>query len=225
VAPGFYFRPHYFVLCLPALALMVGVALNWLGEQLPQKSPWPVAVPLLIFSAMVVPVMSAHGATFFTKDVNAIVTEAYGSANPFQASPEIARFIRDNSSEQDTVAILGSEPQIYFYSRRLPATGFLYTYPLMEDQAYSRAMQRDMIAEIEKSRPRLLVFVNSSVSWTRSPRSANDIFDWFERYRSLYTLVGLVDLNTPGEPTYAWRGAVNARTAIARNQVGVFERK
>jgi hypothetical protein len=226
VIPGLYFRPHYFILFFPALALLVAVALNALREELlRRKSPWPIVVPALIFAGMVVHVISTYRAAFFTEDLNTLVAEAYGTANPFQASPEIARFIRDSSNEQDRVAILGSEPQIYFYSRRLPATGYIYTYPLMENQAYSREMQRDMIAEIERNRPRFLVFVNSRFSWTRSPKSANDIFDWYERYRSNYNLVGLVDLNATGEPTYAWRDGVDAQAVIKRNQVGVFERK
>lgn len=36
--------------------------------------------------------------------------------NPFPESLEIASFIMDNSNENDRIAVLGSEPQIYFYS-------------------------------------------------------------------------------------------------------------
>lgn len=53
--------------------------------------------------------------------------------NPFPESLEIGRFIRENSAENDRIAVIGSEPQIYFYSDRRAATGHIYTYALMED--------------------------------------------------------------------------------------------
>jgi len=47
--------------------------------------------------------------------------------------------------------VLGSEPQIYFYSGRRSATGYLYMYSLTEEQKYALRMQKEMIGEIEKT--------------------------------------------------------------------------
>ena len=55
--------------------------------------------------------------------------------------------------------MLGSEPQIYFYSQRRSATGYLYTYPLMEPQPFARRMQEEMIREIESTQPEFVVLV------------------------------------------------------------------
>ncbi len=224
VVPGLYFRQHYFIVFLPALALLVGVALQFLGERLPQ-TPWMRVVPLLLFAGMAALAIFRHSTTFFKEDLSKMAARTYSPTNPFEASLEIGRFIRANSSEQDKIAILGSEPQICFYSKRLPATGFIYAYPLMENQSYSLAMQRAMIAEIEKSRPKFLIFVNSPFSWTKSDASAQDIFNWYDQYRSQYNMVGLVDLNPSGKPTYVWREAMNGYTPKNKAQVWVFERK
>ena len=43
-------------------------------------------------------------------------------------------YIKANSSEQDTIGLFGSEPEICFYSARHCASNYLYTYPLMERQ-------------------------------------------------------------------------------------------
>jgi 4-amino-4-deoxy-L-arabinose transferase-like glycosyltransferase len=226
VIPGFYFRLHYFIVFLPALALLVGVALNFLQEKWsPRLALWGNFLPFVLFTFMVSLVISKHGTTFFKVDLEKMVERSYGAANPFAASLEIARFIKANSTPQDKIAVLGSEPQIYFYSDRLPATGYIYTYPLMENQAYSLEMQRDMIAEIEKAQPKFLIFVNSSFSWTRSAQSANDLFDWYDRYRNNYNMVGLIDLNPTGKATYVWREALANYKAINKEQVWVFVRK
>jgi len=51
------------------------------------------------------------------------------------------------------VAVIGSEPEIYFYAQRHSATGFIYTYSLMEEQRFALAMQKQMIREIEEAKP------------------------------------------------------------------------
>ena len=55
------------------------------------------------------------------------------SLNPFPESLEIAKIIKASTSSRDRIAVLGSEPQIFFYSNRRSATGHIYTYALMED--------------------------------------------------------------------------------------------
>jgi len=60
----------------------------------------------------------------------------------------------------ERIAVLGSEPQIYFYAKRRSATGYIYTYPLMEPQPYSKQMATEFKQEVEgakaasRSRPR-----------------------------------------------------------------------
>jgi hypothetical protein len=54
--------------------------------------------------------------------------------SPFAESIRIAEYLREHTSLSDTIAVLGSEPQIYFYSNRHSATGYIYAYGLMEAQ-------------------------------------------------------------------------------------------
>jgi hypothetical protein len=102
--------------------------------------------------------------------------------------------LRDHSNASDTIAILGSEPQIYFYSRRHSATGYIYTYALMEAQSYARRMQEEMISEIELARPRYLISVSIGPSWFRRSDSEPLIFTWANEYLNQhYKVVGFVN--------------------------------
>ena len=87
------------------------------------------------------------------------------SQNPFIPAKDIADYIKHNTTDTDKIAVLGSEPEIYFYSGRKAATGYLYTYPLVEDQPYNLIMQNEMINEIEKNKPKYLTFCNCTYSW------------------------------------------------------------
>src|ERR1700745_2918378 len=127
------------------------------------------------------------------RPVDSIPRYVYGES-PFVESIPIAKYIREQSSPEDTIAVLGSEPQIYFYSHRHSATGYIYTYGLMEPQKYARQMQEEMIREIELARPRYLVSVAIDVSWSRRSESEQLIFTWANDYLSRhYDIVGFVN--------------------------------
>src|SRR5205814_7670624 len=104
--------------------------------------------PVLVFCISLSQPIFAGRQFYFEVSTTEACRIAYGS-NPFPESVRIAEYLRDHSSPNDTIAILGSEPQIYFYSRRHSATGYIYTYALMEVQRYARRTQDEMIIEME----------------------------------------------------------------------------
>ena len=117
--------------------------------------------------------------------------------NPFVESIRIADYLREHTSPDDTIAVLGSEPQIYFYSHRHSATGYIYTYGLMETQKYAQQMQQEMIREIEHTSPKYLVSVAMFYSWLGRPGSDRSIFTWANEYTAQnYTVAGFVNIYT-----------------------------
>jgi len=115
--------------------------------------------------------------------------------NPFSEAVPLARYLRKHSSPDARIAVLGSEPEIYFYSQRHSATGYIYVYGLMEAQAYARQMQDEMIREIEAARPEYFVYVNSPLSWLRVSDSDPHIFTWAKRYLDEgYDLIPSLDM-------------------------------
>jgi hypothetical protein len=140
---------------------------------------------------------------FFTLPVIKATRLIYG-LNPFAESLEIAKYIREHSQKNDKVAVLGSEPQIYFYSDRKSATRHLYMYPLMEKHTYARQMQAEMMQEIEGAQPTFVVVANLSGSWA-SPELSPMLQDWAQDYlNSEYEISGVVDILSHEETVYKW---------------------
>jgi hypothetical protein len=120
------------------------------------------------------------------------VDERMHPGDRFAEAVTVADYIQRHSSPQDRVAILGSEPEIYFYSHRHSASGYIYMYGMMEDQPFALKMQADMIEQVESARPRFMVYVGSEHSWGWAMRDAKtrDLFAWMQRYLGTnYTLV------------------------------------
>jgi len=189
VMPGFYFREHYFITFLPAVALMAGIFLDYLNSVSKKNF---LTAGILIISLL--PGLIGERGYLFSKDPVALTRERY-LPNPFVESVAVADFIRANTGDGDSIAIVGSEPQILFYSGRRSATGYIYTYPLMEKHPYSLTMQKEMAGEIERAMPEICVFVKIETSWMRLPGSEGFIFDWFKGYAAKnYRLVGVADI-------------------------------
>jgi 4-amino-4-deoxy-L-arabinose transferase-like glycosyltransferase len=184
VAVGLYFRPHYFILALPAFAMLLGAAVVSMRRAMRSQIIFQSLPPILFATALVWTVYyQSH--FYFKFPADRVVQIIYG-LNHFEESPPAAQYIREHSAPDARIAVLGSEPEIYFYAHRRSATGYIYTYPLMEPQPYALKMQREMIAEIEASRPEYLVWVGNDNSWSVRPTSNLAIIEWFKQYAGNY---------------------------------------
>ena len=191
---GFYFRSHYFILLLPAVALFAGIAINSISSVLRRQITRVRFFPVLLLASCAVFLVLAQRDLFFLLSPIEASHTIY-AGNPFSETIKVAEYVRDHTDPFDTIAVVGSEPQIYFYSHRHSATGYIYTYPLMEAQTYARQMQSEMIHEIEAAEPKYLISVTIDVSWLHSPRSENLIFEWAQRYiAENYVAVGFINI-------------------------------
>ena len=227
ICPGFFFRSHYFVTLLPAVALLAGVAGSAMVQFLSlRRMPFPVQVfPILIITAALVGPTLILGHFFFRAPPIQACRMMYG-VNPFPESIEIAGYIKNHSTKEDKVAVIGSEPQLYFYSNRKSATGYIYAYGLMEPQDYASKMQRDMISEIEKARPKYAVFVNVPTSWLQRFNSDRTIFKWAQIYFNMnYRTVGFVDIFPEGHSKAYWDHESRRNRPASQFNVYVLERK
>ena len=75
----------------------------------------------------------------------------------------------------------------------------------MEPQDFASRMQREMIHEIEKARPKYIVFVNVPYSWLVRRNSDMTLLKWAQGYLDLdYHVVGLTDINPNGISRIYW---------------------
>ncbi len=202
--PGLVFRPHYFLLTLPAAALAAAVLARGVAQRL--ATAGRPAAGLVVAAALVLgsaaQSLLAQRRPLFAMTPAELSRYSY-ALNPFPESPGIAEIVRSHSRPDDRVAILGSEPQILFYAQRRSATGYIYMYPLMEQGAHALSMQEELIREVTAAAPEVLVYVHVEESWLRTPESHARIFEWFARYRRDFRLVGAVTIRAGGSRFFA----------------------
>ncbi len=166
VCPGLYFRPHYFILLLPAAALCAGIGVSAVQRTLRERrfGAFVVWLPVLYF-ALIFPI-SVRGQykTYFHLDPVSLNKKIF-DRDPFLEAVGVGSYIKAHSAKQDTIGVFGSEPEICFYSDRHCATSYLYTYPLMEKQKYAEQMRHDMMQQVHDARPSFLVYADVARSW------------------------------------------------------------
>ena len=213
---GLYFRGHYFILVLPAFALLTGLAVAALREIAPSAVLPNVvkSLPVIAFSMILSWMIYYQAPVFFQWPTMQVCRNIYRD-NPFAEAVVAAAQIREHSAADARVAVIGSEPEIYFYARRHSATGYIYTYALMEPQPYALDMQHEMAHEIEAARPEYLIHVPYELSWLHQPGSSGYLAGWFVEYsRKYYKKIGIVSPSADAEPvSFRDAAATNAPSA------------
>ncbi len=205
ICPGFYFRLHYFVLMLPAIALLAGAAVSTVGKL------WPRAYWLaygVFGAALAISVVQQQRYLFQMSPIE-IVRAMYGKS-PFPEAIPIADYIRTHTGKDSRIAILGSEPEIPFYAHRLSATGYIYMYSLMEPQQYALTMQDEFIRDVETAQPDYIVFVSYPTSWLQQEGIPSfKILDWWAAYQPqrYKQIVGVADIIADNHTEYRWSDA------------------
>jgi hypothetical protein len=223
--PGFYFRTHYFLSTLPALGLLAGCTVSGACHLLRRKagatrfSQWPTAVYALLLVVTVIKTSDVWS-VFAAQGAHAL----YG-AELFPEAETVAAFIDKNSKPDAQIAVLGSEPEIYFLAHRHSATGYIYTYPLMEPQPFAGVMQREMIREIETNSPAFIVFVNQNFSWVQAPQSDVTIFKWWNGYKTNYATVGLVEQDGLRPARFFWGANAAAHGGLKSTGLEIYQRR
>ncbi len=224
--PGFFFREHYFILLLPAAGL--GIALIAATLEKESESWFPKTFGRLLATTILFLLVGTYVFTerdyLFSMTPQEVSRARYG-VNPFVEAVEIAAYINEHTTVDDRIAVIGSEPEIYFYANRKSATGYIYTYPLMEPHVYARRMQDEMIREIETARPKYLVVVFVQGSWLVGQSSDRMILDWIYRYwNACYTTVGAGERLTDGRSVLLWDEDAVGYQPRTRNRFHVLKR-
>jgi hypothetical protein len=225
VCPGLYFREHYFVLLLPALAMLVGIGVRYARQALIRLDlPWLAGIPALVFLVGVGYLMHAESFLMFATP-SAYLQRSYPDC-PFGEAVEVGKYIKEHAHKGDKLVVIGSEPEIYFYSGLRPATGYIYAYPLTEKQKYAHKMEQEMIGQVESSKPRFIVLVDVTTSLYSSPSDNKSLSTWATDYCVKNgNLIGLVDMVAPGASEYYWGADAGRHQRTSASAIAVFERK
>jgi hypothetical protein len=100
----------------------------------------------------------------------------------FATAAKVGEYVRAHSKPDAKIAVLGSEPEIYFLAHRHGATGYIYTYALMEKQAHALQMQKEMIQELQAIEPEYVAYVKDESSWLHRLGSEQALDAWWNGY-------------------------------------------
>jgi 4-amino-4-deoxy-L-arabinose transferase-like glycosyltransferase len=222
---GRYLAQHYFVVLLPAISLLAGLAVPAFAGLLARTRFPPLRfLPAGLFIGVCAGLVHQNGAVWFELPP-AVASAAIYFNCPFVECLEIGRFIREHSAPRDRLAVVGSEPEIYFYAQRRSVSGYIYMYDLVEPQPYARAMQQEFIHDVETAKPEFLVVVNTGTSWMTWADADPALFNWIRRYPgSGYDLVGVAEIY-PSHTEYRWGREAAAEERKTDNAIFTFKRK
>jgi hypothetical protein len=227
ILPGFYFRPHYFILLMPVVGVLVGFAFASL-EGLLARGLGAVAARAAILAAFAV-FLGAHvqrtSHEFFAMTETELVRSVY-TDNPFLEAPEIGRYLAARTNPDDRIAVLGSEPEILFYAGRLSATGYIYMYPLMEPQPYAARMRDELRREVEAAQPAYVVVSGVPASWGARPGSDLRILEWANQFAAAcFDMVGVAEVDPRQGPAVRWDPDLAGYQPRSDSRISVFRRK
>jgi 4-amino-4-deoxy-L-arabinose transferase-like glycosyltransferase len=215
---SFYFSRHYFIMMLPVVCLLVAIAARRAAQAMGE------AKLAGVFALACAGFIFANRALWFEQTPEAACRALY-SGNPFPEAAPIAKYIQEHSSATDTIAIMGSEPEIYFLAHRHSASGYIYMYDLMQTHRYALAMQEEAMQEIEAAKPAFLLIVYVDSSWTFSPDSNMTIAHWYKTFwDKYYDMAGMIWI-LPDRTEYVWGKEASTRKFATDWRVRILQRK
>ncbi len=205
--PGLRFYGHYWIQMLPGLALAIGAAF-YAAQELMSKFNLSKSLITLILSGVffVFTIMNIAGKSdyYFNPDHTDLLREVYGF-NPFPEARQVGEYIKKNTQEGDEIAVMGSEPQIHYYSGRRAPSKHCYYAHLVSGTPKHAQWQQELINDVTQARPKYIVFLNHKISWLSQSTAEKGIFSWAEKFlQENYVLDGVVDMVQRGDIRYAW---------------------
>jgi hypothetical protein len=144
---------HYYLIIIPFLALYASAGFTYLLTKyaIRYRVSW-----LLLTGLLVVLTASTNLKTIlFSKDE--LFRKTY-LPNPFLSSLEFSGILSKQTTVNDEVLMLGNEPQVLYYSKRMSASRFFYLYPTLITTAESKAYKDEYINNLLIKEPKYLVY-------------------------------------------------------------------
>jgi hypothetical protein len=181
----------------------------------------------IVFLILVLIHINSKKDYYINPNYHQILRTVYGT-NPFPESMEIANWINSHSKPNDGLVVIGSEPQLYFYTQKKCPSRHAYFAAIVDNVPQHKVWQREFVADVDRSKPKYLIFFNHGISLFRQANTDDFVFRWLDStLRSQYQPVGLVDMMPGLMPSvYKWGMAeMSNYQAQGQERIIVYERK
>ena len=159
--------PHYFAQIAPAVSMAGGWAVALCLSLIPDRMLRRSAALLTAATIIAVPIGAHSG--YYYKQSHIEFSRSFFGANPFPESEDLAAFLAERTSKEDTIFIMGSEAQIFLLSQRQSSSSFALIYPLMSEYPRYKEFQRQAWEEVKSRRPKYIIIFRmpASLLWDR----------------------------------------------------------
>lgn len=182
---------HYYFLLMPFWAILISAPFVKISESIlinGKKGAWAI-LNIFIFFTVTTMYLNILQVFSFGPEENSLWI--YGPNNPFIESPIISEKIKSYSNESDKIFVAGSEPQIYYYSKRQSVSRFVITYPLIIETPVREKYQLEAIDEISNDLPKLIVYSNREESGLYNKESPTFFINYLDDLlKNKYYLIG-----------------------------------
>jgi hypothetical protein len=159
--PGTVYN-HYFAQIAPAVSLAGGWAVAQCLSMIRERMLRRTAAILAAATIVAAPLWAHSG--YYYKQSPIEFSRSFFGGNPFPESEDLAEFIAQRTSKEDTIFIVGSEAQIFLLSQRQSSSAFALIYPLMSEYPRYQEFQRQSWEEVKSRRPKYIVIVRMPTS-------------------------------------------------------------
>jgi hypothetical protein len=171
---------QYYVVLMPFWALLGAVGVRALALRFEERAKSLTWVGVLL--AAVVVFLTIRPDIPWSSCTREQFAEVKLGRYPFIESQFMAVRVAQLSSPDEFVFVAGSEPQILCYAGRFSPTRFVTAYPLMVPGPLARQYQQEVIRDLLKRPPALIVFVTNGTSWTRRDNTPADFFNFMSDF-------------------------------------------
>jgi 4-amino-4-deoxy-L-arabinose transferase-like glycosyltransferase len=221
--PGFTFYGHYWLQVVPAMVIGAGAGVAILPRYLNlflkgrERTGYLVVLMIFVLGTALSEVSKID--YYFGNDTTRVLRTTYG-LNPFPSIKRLGEFLRNRTSPNEKIVILGSEPEILVYSRCRNATRHAFVTHLVNgDNPMARQWTQEFIRDAENAHVRYIVFVNNGLSWYSYDNKMQDLLYWaipyLQRYYEPFALAEVFpDEDHPRLRWYSELGNYTPRTKL-----------
>jgi 4-amino-4-deoxy-L-arabinose transferase-like glycosyltransferase len=177
VSAGFRFTLHYFLQAMPALSMLAGYGIVKVFAYTRKIRIKPVR-PLIraAFVALIIALPAKANSYYYSLTPGQLAYVIY-SDSPFREAVNVSGYIRQNSADGEEIFVLGSEPEIYFYSGRKSVSKYIFTYPLTYPYSDVLKKQKEVVSAVKSRKPAFILYVLYPFSFSFAPDTPTYLVD------------------------------------------------